>query len=93
MEQEPEIRLTAYVRPEAISFLQEHGCVIRSQLCGDLVIFPSGSRQERLTKTSKWCNNIVLPDKTIITVVDGYSHALLLLIDPFCSCHATHLTH
>src|SRR5262249_17851415 len=88
----PEIRLRAYIKPDAIPFLQEHGCVIEPQtFCGDVVIFPAGSRRERMTATSRWCNNIVLPDQTTITVVESYTHAILLWVDLHGN-RAIHLT-
>jgi hypothetical protein len=78
----PDIHLTAYVKPEALTFFGEHGCMIQQrQQGGDLVIFPPGSRQEPLSSRSRRCSAILLPDGTNITAIECYTKYILLLID------------
>jgi hypothetical protein len=83
------IRLLAHVKPEALPFFNDHGCVVQQQRDVDTVLFPAGSRQEKLSQTSKRCSNIVLPDGTIITAMDCHTRSILLMFDAFC--HVTHL--
>ena len=87
--QEPTIRVTAHVKPEALPFLREHGCIVEPHRSGELVLFPAGSRQEPLSHTSKRCSNILLPDGTVITAMDCHTRFVLLVFDTYC--HATHL--
>jgi hypothetical protein len=86
------IRLLAHVKPEALSFFTDHGCVVQQQRDVDTVLFPAGSRQEKLSPTSKRCSTIVLPDGTVITAMDCNSRSILLLIDLSLG-HTTHLTY
>ena len=86
---ESHIRVTARVKSEAIAFFREHGCDIQIQASSDIVIFPPGSRQEKLSPTSKRCSNILLPDGTTITAIDCHTRFILLWFDT--ACHATHL--
>jgi hypothetical protein len=86
---ESHIRVVARVKPEAFPFFREHGCDIQTQAYSDIVIFPPGSRQEKLSQTSKRCSTILLPDGTTITAIDCYTRSILLWFDT--ACHATHL--
>jgi hypothetical protein len=90
---EPDIHLTAYVKPEALAFFSEHGCAIqRQQQGGDLVTFPPGSRQEPLSSRSKHCSHILLPDGTDITAIACCTTYIFLLID-IVHGQTTHLSH
>lgn len=86
---ESQMRVVARVKPEAFPFFREHGCDIQIQEDSDIVIFPPGSRQEKLSQRSKRCSNILLPDGTIITAIDCHTRSILLWFDT--ACHATHL--
>jgi hypothetical protein len=93
---EPDIHLTAYVKPEALAFFGEHGCMIQQQQQGgDLVIFPPGSRQEPLSSRSRRCSAIsaiLLPDGTTITAIECCTKYIVLLID-IVHGQTTHLSH
>jgi hypothetical protein len=92
IEQAQNIRLTAYVKPEALPFLQAHGCIVQSQQGGDLVIFPTGSHQDIHSAQSKRCSTITLPDGTVITAMDCHTRHILLVLNPSI-WYTTHLTY
>jgi hypothetical protein len=85
------LQVTAMVKPEALHFFEDHGCIVRQQRGADTIIFPAGSRKEKLSATSKRCSHIILPDNTTITAIEGETICILLLID-LSKGQTTHLT-
>ncbi len=75
------LRVKAMVKPDALPFFKDHGCIVQQQRGTDTIIFPAGSRKEKLSPTSKRCSNIILPDNTVITAIESETVCILLLID------------
>jgi hypothetical protein len=91
IEDKRNLRVTAFVKPEALSFLHAHGCCVEHYQGCDVVIFPFGSHKEPLSPTSYICSTITLPDGTILTVMDCFTRSLLLIID-LVHGHCRHLS-
>jgi hypothetical protein len=80
--EEDTITINAHLKWEGVQFLRDHGCHIEHYATGDRITFPARTRKTPLTRLSKHCNTITLPDATEITSIDGETTSLLLLIDP-----------
>ncbi len=75
------ITIRAYLKWEGAQFLRDHGCHIEHCATGDMITFPAGSCKAQLTRISRYCNTIMLPDATEITSIDNDTTSVLLLID------------
>jgi hypothetical protein len=75
------ITIRAYLKWEGAQFLRDHGCHVEHYTTGDLITFPAGSSKAQLTRISRYCNTITLPDATEITSIENEATSILLLID------------
>jgi hypothetical protein len=79
---EDQVTVRAYLKREGVQFLRDHACHVEHHPTGDLVTFPAGSRKAKLSRVSRCCSTITLPDATEITSIDDSNiPSLLLLID------------
>lgn len=75
------ITIKAHLKREGVQFLRDHGCHVEHYETGDMITFPTGSSKAQLTRISRYCHTITLPDATEITSIDEKTTSVLLLID------------